>query len=343
MAETLLYKYLKELLDIPSPTGYTKQIEKYILKVLDSLEVDYKVGKKGNILVTLKGKESTNVTTFATHLDTLGAMVKNIKDNGRIEISLIGDYVSSTIEGENCKIYTKDKRIYEGTAQNIKPSIHVFGQEAEDIKRTVENYEIAIDEDVNSKEDVSNLGIQVGDMISFDPRTKISTSGFIKSRYLDDKASVAVVLYVINYIKINEIDLNQTVNFLFTNYEEVCHGASCFIPNNTTNFIAIDLGCIGENQNSTEFDVSICCKDSNGPYDYELINEIVNICKENYISYKLDVYDNYGSDAAAAIGAGLDSKFGLIGPGIYSSHGYERTNIKSLIETTNLILKYMMK
>lgn len=343
MNKKLLYKYIKELLSIPSPSGYTDQIEKYIIEVLENLNIKYKISNKGNIIVTINGEDNENATTFSAHVDTLGASVKEIKDNGRLTISLIGDYVVSSVEGENCIIHTRSNKTYEGTLQNIMPSIHVYGEESKEIERSVENYEIIIDEEVFSKEDVKSLGINIGDIISFDTKIKITDSGFIKGRYLDDKVAVAAVLYIINYIKLNEINLKNTIHFLFSNYEEVCHGASSFIPDNTKNFIAIDFGCVGEHQNSTEYDVSICSKDSNGPYDYELLNDIINICDDNNISYKIDVYDNYGSDAITAIKAGLDAKFALIGPGIYASHAYERTNIKSIEETIRLIIKYISK
>lgn len=341
MNYNLLYKYIKELLSIPSPTGYTEEVEKYIVNFLKSRNINYKIANKGSVIATIEGKDKMNVTTFSTHVDTLGAMIKEIKGNGRLSVSLIGDYVISSVEGECCTIHTKNNKKYEGTLQNIKPSIHVYAEEAKQIERSLENYEIVIDEDVFCKEDINNLGIDVGDIVSFDTRTKITSSGFIKSRYLDDKAAVGVMLYVIDYIILNEISLNHTINFLFTNYEEVGHGASAFIPKDTINFIAIDLGCLGEKQNSTEYDVSICTKDSNGPYDYKLINHFIDLCKENSINYKLDIYDNYGSDAIAAIKSGLDAKFALFGPGIYASHGYERTHIKSLEETIKLILKYV--
>ena len=208
-------------------------------------------------------------------------------------------------------------------------------------KTTYENYEIVIDEQVSKPQDVYNLGIEVGDIVSFDTRTKITKSGFIKSRYLDDKASVSAILHVIKYIKLNDIKPKYDINFLFSNYEEVGHGASSFIPDNTVEFIAVDMGCPGENQNSSEYDVCICTKDSNGPYDYELINKLVDVCKENNINYKLDIYPNYGSDATAALKAGMDAKFALIGPGIFASHGYERTHISSIIETEKLIISYI--
>jgi len=200
---------------------------------------------------------------------------------------------------------------------------------------------LIIDEEVFTKEGVYNLGIEVGDIISFDTRTKITKSGFVKSRYLDDKASVAAILYTMKYMNLNNIQPNNTINFFFSNYEEVGHGSSAFIPQNTSEFIAVDMGCPGEGQNSTEYDACICTKDSNGPYDYEFISKLVDICKRNNISYKLDIYPNYGSDATAALKSGMDAKFALIGPGVFASHGYERTHISSIIETEKLIISYI--
>ena len=247
----------------------------------------------------------------------------------------------NSVEGENVIIHTRDGKKYEGTLQTIKPSVHIYGNDAKDLKRDCKNYEIVIDEQVSKPQDVYNLGIEVGDVVSFDTRTKITKSGFIKSRYLDDKASVSAILHVIRYIKLNNIKPKYDINFLFSNYEEVGHGASSFIPDNTVEFIAVDMGCPGENQNSSEYDVCICTKDSNGPYDYELINKLVDVCKENNINYKLDTYPNYGSDATAALKAGMDARFALIGPGIFASHGYERTHISSIIETEKLIISYI--
>ncbi|MGL5331161.1 MAG: M42 family metallopeptidase [Peptostreptococcaceae bacterium] len=340
----IIEKYLKELLDIPSPTGYTNKISDYIKKELDKMKISYKVSKKGVILATIPGKNKEDEITFSSHTDTLGAMVKEIKSNGRIAISQIGGYMMHSIEGENCIIHTRSNdKMYEGTLQTIRPSIHIHGNEAKELPRDCKNYEIVIDEEVFTKEDVKTLGIDIGDIISFDTRTKITNSGFVKSRYLDDKASVAAVLYIINYINLNNIEPKNTVNFLFSNYEEVGHGSSSFIPQNTSEFIAVDMGCPGEGQNSSEYDVCICTKDSNGPYDYDIINKLIDTCKSNSINYKLDIYPNYGSDTTAALKSGMDAKFGLIGPGVFASHGYERTHIKSIIETIKLILAYIQE
>ncbi|MBO3445191.1 M42 family metallopeptidase [Clostridium sp. CCUG 7971] len=337
----IIENYLIELLNIPSPTGYTKEIINYIKKELDDMNIEYKLGNKGMLVATIEGTDKENEITFSAHIDTLGAMVQEVKANGRLAVSQIGGYMMNTIEGENCLIHTRDNKKYEGTLQTIKPSIHIHATEAKELPRDCKNYEILIDEEVFSKDETKNLGIDIGDIVSFDTRTKITYSGYVKSRYLDDKASVAAILYVIKYIKINNIIPRNTINFFFSNYEEVGHGSATFIPKNTKEFIAVDMGCPGEGQNSTEYDVCICTKDSSGPYDYDFISEIVNVCKENNVNYKLDIYPNYSSDATAALKAGLNAKFALIGPGIFASHGYERTHVKSIEETINLIINYI--
>lgn len=337
----IIQKYLTDILSIPSPTGYTDEISNYIKKELKKLGVEYKVSNKGIVIATIKGKNEDKEITFSSHIDTLGAMVKEIKPNGKIAITLIGGYMLNTIEGENCIIHTRKGEKYEATLQTIKPSVHIDGNKAKELPRTEQNYELIIDEEVFTKKDIINLGIDVGDIISFDTRFRITKSGFIKSRYLDDKASVAAILYTINHLVLNSIVPNNTVNFFFSNYEEVGHGSSAFIPKNTSEFIAIDMGCVGEGQNSTEYDVSICTKDSNGPYDYCIIKKIIQVCCDKSINYKLDIYPNYGSDATAALKSGMDAKFALVGPGIFASHGYERTHIKSIVETSKLIINYI--
>ena len=332
---------LEDILNIPSPTGYTKDILDYIQRELSKINIEYRVSNKGVLLATIKGNDSTKCITFSAHIDTLGAMVSQIKCNTRLSINQIGGYMINSVEGENVIIHTRSGKKYEGTLQTIKPSVHIYGNDARELKRECINYEIVVHEQIHEVEDVYNLGIDVGDIVSFDTRTIVTSSGFIKSRYLDDKASVAVILDVIQDIVANDIKPKYDINFLFSNYEEVGHGASSFIPQNTIEFIAVDMGCPGENQNSSEYDVCICTKDSNGPYDYELINHFIQICKERNINYKLDVYPNYGSDATAALKSGMDAKFALKGPGIFASHGYERTHISSIIETKKLILEYI--
>lgn len=339
--DKLLKQYIKELLDIPSPTGYTNDVLDYIKITLDNIGINYKVSNKGALVATIEGEDKEKGITFSSHIDTLGAIVKEVKSNGRLTISPIGGYMMNSVEGENVLIHCRNGKKYEGTLQTLKPSIHIHGNEAKSLTRSCDNYEIVIDEDVFSKDDVNTLGIDVGDIISFDTRLKFTESGFIKSRYLDDKASVAAILYTISHIKLNHIKPKYNLNFFFSNYEEVGHGSSSFVPKDTVEFIAVDMGCPGEGQNSTEYDVCICTKDSNGPYDYQLINRMIKVCDINDINYKLDIYPNYGSDATAALKSGLDASFALIGPGVFASHGYERTHIKSIIQTVKLILAYI--
>ncbi|WP_125153418.1 M42 family metallopeptidase [Clostridium rectalis] len=333
-------KYLKNILSIASPSGFTEEIIDYLKKELDNLKVSYQVTNKGALLVTLPGENHTNKRVFSAHVDTLGAMVKTIKSSGCLSITPLGGFMMNSIEGENCLIKTLNGKTYSGTIQTIKPSVHISGDDARNLKRIDENMEIILDEKVFSKEDTKSLGIEVGDFVCFDARTVFTNSGFVKSRHLDDKASVAILLYTIKYIKENSIKLPYTTCFYISNYEEVGHGASSSIPSNTKEFISVDMGAPGLDQNSSEYAVCICAKDSSGPYDLSLRKKLVDLCVKNNIDYKIDIYPHYGSDASAALRAGWDLKTGLIGTGVFSSHGYERTHMDGITATLDLIIKY---
>lgn len=339
--EKLKY-YAKNILETPSPTGYTDKIMDYINKELHILNVPFYMTNKGAMIVTLKGKNPLYQRTISAHVDTLGAMVKGIKENGALSLVPLGGFMMNAIDGENCSIETVDGKVYTGTIQSIKPSVHISGDEARELKRIPENMEVIIDEKVFSKKDVEALDINVGDFICFDARTRITEKDFIKSRHLDDKASVAILLYSIKYIVENKIELPCTTNFFISNYEEVGHGAASAIPENTREFLSVDMGAPGPGQNSSEYSVCICAKDSSGPYDLTLRKKLTQLCKENDISYKIDIYPFYGSDASAVVRAGYDVKAGLIGPGVFASHAYERTHMDAMIATLDLVIKYCM-
>ncbi|MDT8715512.1 M42 family metallopeptidase [Clostridium sp. 19966] len=338
-AERICY-YLKNIINIESPSGYTKEVIHYIEEELNKFNIPYSITNKGALIATLKGEDDENQITFSAHVDTLGGMVKGIKADGKLSLVLVGGYMLNSIEGENCIIKTSAGKSYSGTVQTCKPSVHISGDEARELKRTADNMEVVLDEKVFSKEDVEKLGIEVGDFICMDPRFNITASGFVKSRYLDDKASVAVLLYSMEYLKENSLKLKSTINFYISNYEEVGHGARAALPVNTKEFISVDMGAPGLTQNSSEYAVCICAKDSSGPYDYELKNKLVNICKDKSIPYKIDIYPYYSSDASAAVSAGWDIRTGLIGPGVFASHGYERTHMDSLCATKDLVINY---
>lgn len=331
---------LTNLLTIHSPTGYHQEVMAYIKDTLDHLEVPYIQTVKGAVLATLQGEEKEG-RLFSAHVDTLGAMVKSIKGKGTLTFTLIGGYMYNTLESEHCTIMTASGKTYSGTIQTIKPSVHIDGGEARSLERKQETMEVVIDERVFTAEDVRALGIEVGDFIFLDPKLKFIDSGFIKSRYLDDKASVTVLLEAIKVLK--ELPLKKTIHFFISNYEEVGHGAKAALPEGTTEFIAVDMGAPGNDQNSSEFAVNICAKDSSGPYDYELRRTLERICKEENIPYATDIYPFYGSDASAALGAGYDLRAALIGPGVFASHGYERTHMDSMKATYDLIVSYAQK
>jgi len=334
-------EYLQNILTIPSPSGYTTKIMSYIKQELDKLNISYITTNKGAVIATIKGKDDNYQKTLSAHVDTLGAMVTGIKGNGRLALTQLGGYMMTSVEGENVIIETVEGKSFEGTIQTIKPSVHISGGDAKELKRVPENYEVVLDEKVFSKADVEKLGINVGDFICFDTRTRFTESGYIKSRHLDDKASVGILLYTLKYIVENKIELPNTINVFISNYEEVGHGACASIPEKTKEFIAVDMGCPGLDQNSTEYACCIAAKDSSGPYDLDLRVRLTELCKKHNIEYRIDVYPFYGSDASAALRAGYDIKTALIGAGIFASHGYERTHMDSVLATVDLILKYV--
>ncbi|MCQ4922337.1 M42 family metallopeptidase [Tissierella carlieri] len=338
-----IVKNLEELLKIPSPTGNTEKAVSLVEEKFKELGIVTKRTTKGALIATIEGKNKDKEVTLSGHVDTLGGMVKEIKGNGRLKITQLGGYVWNTIEGEHVTVETLDGKTYTGTIMTTKASSHVHGEGTKTIERNSDNMEIRIDEKVFSKEDTLKLGINVGDFVYFDPRVVVTESGFIKSRHLDDKAGVISILGIAKHLVDNNITPNYTTNFFISTYEEVGHGASASIPEKTFEFIAIDMAAPGEGQTSDEFSVTICAKDSTGPYDLELRKRLIDLAKEEEINYKIDIYPFYGSDGSAALRAGYDFKVGLIGPGVDASHSFERTHIEAIENTIKLGIAYLTK
>lgn len=328
---------LKTLTAIPSPSGYTKNATDYLMKLLQDMGYEPKLSRKGNVFVTLGGDGEPLV--LAAHVDTLGAMVRSIKDNGRLRPTTLGGHVWSTADGENCTIHTRDGKVYTGVVLNTEPSAHVADKKVETLE---ENMEILLDEPVSTKAETLALGIQTGDIIAMDPRTVITESGYIKSRFLDDKLSASILLGIAKIVKDESLSFHRKVSLLFTVYEEVGHGGS-FVPEDTTEMISVDMGCVGADLGCTERMVSICAKDSGGPYNYDLVTELSNIAKEEQLDYAIDVYPHYGSDVEATLRAGYDIRHGLIGPGVYASHNYERSHIDGVKNTFLLLTTYITR
>lgn len=328
---------LKTLTAIPSPSGYTKNATDYLMKLLQDMGYEPKLSRKGNVFVTIGGEGEPLV--LAAHVDTLGAMVRSIKDNGRLRPTTLGGHVWSTADGENCTIHTRDGKVYTGVVLNTEPSAHVADKKVETLE---ENMEILLDEPVSTKAETLELGIQTGDIIAMDPRTVITESGYIKSRFLDDKLSASILLGIAKIVKDESLSFHRKVSLLFTVYEEVGHGGS-FVPEDTTEMISVDMGCVGADLGCTERMVSICAKDSGGPYNYDLVTELSNIAKEEQLNYAIDVYPHYGSDVEATLHAGYDIRHGLIGPGVYASHNYERSHLDGVKNTFLLLTTYITR
>jgi putative aminopeptidase FrvX len=334
------FKLIADLVSIPSPSGNTNEVISFVEKFLAELQIESRRNRKGGLLITLKGKDSASHRMLTAHVDTLGAMVKEIKANGRLKIDLIGGFKYNSIEGEYCQIETSSGKKYTGTILMHQTSVHVY-KDAGKAERNQENMEIRLDEKVHNAEDIRALGIEVGDFVSFNPRVELTPSGYIKSRHLDDKASVAILLLLIKQLKIENILLPYTTHFLISNNEEIGYGGNSNITPETVEYLAVDMGAIGDGQSTDEYTVSICVKDASGPYHYELRKKLVHLAEENKIDYKLDIYPYYGSDASAAIRSGHDIVHGLIGPGIDSSHAFERTHQSSIENTAKLLYHYV--
>ena len=327
-----------ELLAIDSPTGFTSGAVRYVKDEFEALGFSVTVTEKGGVLVDLGGKEdSLGGLLLEAHLDTLGGMVAELKGNGRLRITNLGGMRAENAECENVRVYTRGGNVYEGTLQLINPSVHVNGQYA-DTKRTFDTTEIVLDEDASTVEDLKNLGLEVGDIVAFDPRTRVTESGYIKSRFLDDKLSVGILLGFAKYIKDNGIELTRRTYLHITVYEEVGHGGAASVPAGVTEAISVDMGCVGAGLNCTERQVSICAKDSHGPYNYDMVGRLIEAAKSEGADYAVDVYPYYGSDVEATLSAGYDIRHGLIGAGVYASHGYERSH-KDGVRNTLLTIK----
>ncbi|WP_079509016.1 M42 family metallopeptidase [Mesobacillus jeotgali] len=331
---------LKELVSIPSPSGNTNEVITYVENYLKELQVETKRNRKGGLIATLPGKDQQNHRMLTAHVDTLGAIVKEIKPSGRLKLDLIGGFKYNSIEGEYCEIETSSGKKFTGTILMHQTSVHVY-KDAGKAERNQDNMEVRIDEKVKSADEARALGIEVGDFVSFDPRVQLTPSGYIKSRHLDDKASVAILLELIKQVKSETIELPYTTHFLISNNEEIGYGGNSNITPETVEYLAVDMGAMGDGQSTDEYTVSICVKDASGPYHYELRKRLTKLAIDNGIGYKLDIYPFYGSDASAAIRSGHDIIHGLIGPGIDSSHAFERTHKESIENTAKLLYHYV--
>ena len=352
--------YLVKLLTTPSPSGHTDEVMAMVEEAFAAVgsgetggsgraggdaggALEIRRTNKGGLIATLRGADDENQRLLSAHVDTLGGMVKEIKASGRLKYVPIGGASPHSVEGEYCPILTDDGRRHTGTILTIKAAAHVYGREAQDqLPRKEENMEIRLDEKVKTAAETRALGIEVGNFIAFDPRTEVTPAGFIKSRHLDDKASVAVLVGVAKALVEAGVRPAATTHFFITNFEEVGHGASYGVPPETKEYIAVDMGVVGDGIQADEYCVSICAKDSSGPYDEGLKRRLVELAKANAIPHAVDIYPYYGSDASAALRAGADIRAIVIGQGVDASHAYERTHREGIKATADLLVAYLV-
>ncbi len=337
-----LLDFLIELLNTPSPTGYTHQAIDLTEKYLQSFsDLALSRTRKGALVAVWPGVGEDAPRALTAHVDTLGAIVKEIKSNGRLRLSRIGGFAWNSVEGEGCSIFTRAGSTLRGSILLSKSSTHVFGGQVNELKRDDENMEVRLDARTCSEEETQNLGVGVGDFVAFDPRVEV-TNGFVRSRHLDDKACVACVLAAVKALQDAGLKPAQTTVLHISNYEEVGHGASAGIPADVTELITVDMAAIGEGQASDEYHTTLCMKDSGGPYHYGLSQRLRDLADENNLPYKVDIYPYYGSDGEAFWRAGGDVALALIGPGVDASHSYERTHMDALLATTRWLSLYLL-
>ena len=328
------------LLAIDSPSGFTHNAALWVKDAFEALGYPAQLTVKGGVLADLGGELAEDGLLLEAHADTLGAMVAEVKGSGRLRVTALGGMSPINGEAENVRVYTRSGQVYEGTLQLCNASIHVNSAYS-DTKRSFDNTEIVLDEVVASAADTKALGIQVGDIVCFDPRTRRTDSGYLKSRFLDDKLSVGILLGFAKYLSDNGISPKRRTWVHVTVYEEVGHGGSASVPLGVTEAISVDMGCVGDGLECTERECSICAKDSGGPYSYEVVGKLIDAAKREGAGYAVDVYPRYGSDVEATLSAGHDIRHGLIGAGVYASHGYERSHIDGVYNTLKVLKGYL--
>lgn len=340
--QVFMLDFLVKLLNIPSPTGWADQAIDFVHTTFDRYPLLHlSMTRKGALLIRWDGVSDQHPRAVAAHVDTLGAMVKEIKSNGRLKMTQLGGYSWNTIEGEGCRVFTRDGSVVRGSILVNKPSVHVYGKAVSETKRDEETMEIRLDACTTSAEETRNLGIHPGDFVAFDPRVEV-TNDFVRSRHLDDKAGAACIAAAIQGMASAGMQPERTTYFMFTNYEEVGHGASAGIPQDVEEVVIVDMAAVGDGQTSDEHHTTLCVKDSAGPYHAGLGRKLTALADANQIPYRVDIYPSYSSDGQGLWRAGGDAAVALIGPGVDASHNYERTHVDALLATTRWIMAYLL-
>lgn len=328
------------LLAFDSPSGMTRRAADHVMARFAALGYAPERTRKDGVLVCLGGRNMDDAVLLEAHMDTLGGMVAEIKANGRLRIAPVGGLRAENVETENCRVYARGGAVIEGTAQLTNASVHVNSKYS-DTQRTFDTIEIVLDENVKTAEDTKKLGVRNGDYVCFEPRARVTRDGYIKSRFLDDKLSVGILLGYAKHLKDEGVVPERGVWVHITSFEEVGHGGSASVPKGVTEAISVDMGCVGEGLECDERMVSICAKDSGGPYNQDVVRGLIEAAERMGAPYAVDIYPHYGSDVEATLRAGYDIRHGLIGSGVYASHGYERSHREGVLATLKVLVGYI--
>ena len=331
----------EKIISVPSTVGYYREMNPVMAELAASLGCQLSLDNKSTAYITLEGEDNSKTVLVGAHLDTIGMVVRRIDSNGMLRVRQLGGVNFNSLEGENVLIHTRDGKTYTGLVTISSHSVHVF-EDARSMERNEENMMIILDEDVHTREDVLALGIRHGDIISTEPRFRMTEKGYIKSRFIDDKAAVAVCFNAIKYMKENGLKPRFRTIFAFPYAEEIGLGGT-YVPEEVSEYVAVDIGLIGPDLDGNEKAVSICAKDNTGPYDYELTNRLISLAQRNGINHAVDIFYRYGTDAHAAVRAGNNLRAAAFGMAVYCSHGMERTHIEGLNATLDLLLAYLLE
>lgn len=335
-----LVRFLEDLVNTPSPTGDTAWAVGLVEAELEALGVSCRRTRKGALVAELPGLRSNAPRVVTGHLDTLGAVVAEIKPSGRLRLSSLNGVMWPSVESEGVTIRTRGGNQVRGSIVLTNGAVHV-NPEAKTVARNAENLEVRIDERTVNAEETKLLGIEVGDFVSFDSRFEARESGFVRSRFLDDKAGVAAMVTAIKAVREAGVTPAQDTTFLFSVHEEVGHGGGDGLPTDIAEMVVVDMACVGRGQNGDEFHCSICVKDSSGPYSQRLTESLLRVAEKAGIELRTDVYPHYGSDGSAYWRMGGEAEVALVGPGVDTSHGYERTHRDALRDTAALLAEYI--
>ena len=332
-------EYARAVFTTDSPSGCTADAIALIKSYVEELGYTTHVHNKGTLEVDVPGLDESKTVATSAHVDTLGMMVRSVKSGGTLALTKVGGPICPTLDGEYCTVLTREGRRYSGTILSLAPAVHVY-PDAATMTRDADHLEVRLDEEVKSAEDVKALGIDNGDFVFIDPKFTMTGSGFLKSRFIDDKASAVLLLLLLRWCSEKKAAFRHPTRIYFVVYEEVGHGASA-LARDIDEFVTVDMGCVGEGLSCTERQVSICAKDSVGPYSYEVVGKLIDAAKKMGADYAVDVYPHYGSDVDVTLRAGFDIRHGLIGAGVYASHGYERSHIDGVYNTLKVICGYL--